>query len=334
MGRYTLLVTVVVPAGDGLERARSRFHRRRLTFEEGGHMTGEPRSAGGRACGAPADLSALEPGTHLIALYQSDAELARVAGVFVGAGLAAGDRVLYVASDRPLSMALASLEASHAAAGPAVAAGQLVVRSFSGLYGGACSLDVATVASSFRATADRARADGFTGLRVAVEMGGFTRVLGSIERVLTWERMATQLQHEQGISSVCQYDRRRLGGERSGFLAAEHAGAAPESASPPQASFLATPQGLRITGELDMANRKGFIRAVRARLAAMSQLTVDVGELAFIDAGTLGELHHIAAGLPPDARITLAGASPQLQRITGILGWQHPQLKIEPGAAP
>jgi len=79
-------------------------------------MTGELRSAGGRACGARADLSALEPGTHLIALYQGDPELARVAGVFVGAGLAAGDRVLYVDSDRPLPMALASPEASNAAA--------------------------------------------------------------------------------------------------------------------------------------------------------------------------------------------------------------------------
>jgi hypothetical protein len=67
-------------------------------------MTGELRSAGARAPGAPVDLSALEPGTHLIALYQGDAELARVAAVFVGAGLTAGDRVLYVASDRPLPM--------------------------------------------------------------------------------------------------------------------------------------------------------------------------------------------------------------------------------------
>src|SRR5262249_47557191 len=264
-----------------------------------------------------------------------DAELARVAAVFVGAGLAAGDRVLYVANDRPPPVALASLEASTTAAGPAVAAGQLVVRSFSGLYGGTRSSDPAAAppaapaaaAGAFRATADLARAQGFPGVRLAVEMGDFTRALGPIERVLAWERMATRLQHEHGISSVCQYDQRRLGGERSGFLAAEHAGAAPESASLPQASFLATPQGLRITGELDMANRRGFIRAVRARLAAMSQLTVDVGELAFTDAGTLGELHHIAAGLPPDARITLAGASPQLQRITGVLGWRHPQLK-------
>jgi hypothetical protein len=42
-------------------------------------MAGEPRSAGGCVSGAPVDLSALEPGTYLIALYQGDAELARVA---------------------------------------------------------------------------------------------------------------------------------------------------------------------------------------------------------------------------------------------------------------
>src|SRR5215831_2411519 len=248
-------------------------------------MTGELRSAGGRAPGDPVDLSALEPGTHLIALYQGDAELARVAAAFVGAGLAAGDRVLYVANDRPPGhgLGLPGIQqcSRRARGGRRAAGGAQLLRPLWRIG----RLDLAAAASAFRASADLARAEGFPGLRLAVEMGDFTQVLGPIERVLAWERMATRLQHEQGISSVCQYVQRQLGGERSGFLAAEHAGAAPESASLPQASFLATPQGLRITGELDMANRKGFIRAVRARLAAMRQLTVDVGELAFIDAG-------------------------------------------------
>lgn len=298
--------------------------------EEGRDMTSELQP--GVCRGAAVDLSALEPGTHLISLYQCDAELARVAAVFVSAGLAAGDQVLYVAGDRPLPAALASLEANPAAR-PAVAAGQLVVRGFSDLYDRAGDIDLTAAASSLRATADLARTDGFPGLRIALEMGDFTQALGSIEQVMAWERMATRLQHELGISSVCQYDQRQLGGERSGFLAAEHAGTAPQSAPLPQASFLATVEGLRITGEVDATNRGRFVRVVRARLTARCQLTVDVGGLDFMDAGTVGELHRIATRLPPDARITMTGASPQLQRVIEIAGWQDPRLEIEPAVS-
>src|SRR5215475_7677948 len=198
-------------------------------------MTSESQPDNCRDSGARVDLSALEPGTHLISLYQGDAELARVAAAFIGAGLAAGDRVLYEAADQSLPAALAALEANPAAA-PAAAAGQLVVRSFSDRYGGTGTLDLTAAASRFRATADLARSDGFPGLRVAVEMGDFTRGLGTTEQVVAWERMVTDVQRELGISSVCQYDRRQLGGERSGFLAAEHSGTAPESAPLPQAS--------------------------------------------------------------------------------------------------
>lgn len=295
-------------------------------------MTSELQPGSSRAPCAAVDLSALEPGTHLISLYQGDAELARVAAVFVGAGLAAGDRVLYVAGDRPLPAALASLEVNPAA-GPAIATGQLVMRSFSDLYGGTGELDLTAAASRLRATADLAWTEGFPGLRVAVEMGGFTVALGSIERVMAWERMATHLQHELGISSVCQYDQRRLGGERSGFLAAEHTGTAPESAPLPRASFLATREGLRITGEVDATNRDRFIRVVCARLAASCQLNVDVRDVEFMDAGTLGELHRVSTGLLPDARITLTGIPPELLRVVEIAGWQNPQLKIEPAVS-
>jgi anti-anti-sigma regulatory factor len=272
-----------------------------------------------------------EPGAHLIALCQGEAELTRAAAVCAEAGLASGDRVLYVASDRSLPAVRTGLEASSAAAGPAIAAGQLVLRNFPDVQAGPGLPDLAAAAGEFRAAAVLARAEGFPGLRIAAEMGDVTRVLGSIGQALAWERITTALQREAGISSVCHYDQQQLDGENSGLLAAAHAGTAPLSVPQPLVSFHATPQGLRITGELDIANRERFVRTVSARLAAIPQLILDVGKLDFIDAGTLGELHYIAAGLPSDGCITLAGASRQLRRLARILGgWPHPRLKIEP----
>ena len=52
-----------------------------------------------------------EPGTHLCALYRGEAELEQLAATFVSSGLAAGDRVAYVASDRPGATVRTALEA-------------------------------------------------------------------------------------------------------------------------------------------------------------------------------------------------------------------------------
>lgn len=283
--------------------------------------------------GAPIDIRPIEPGAHLIALYHSAAELARIAAAFVGAGLAAGDRVLYLAGDRPLPEARASLEAANTAARPAIAVRQLLLRSVGEVYGKTGCVDVAKAADGFRASALQARAAGFPGLRVAAEMGEFCRGLGSIEQVLAWERMAARLQQESGITSVCQYDKHRLDRSHAELLAALHGGVAPHSTPAPLASLLATPRGLRITGDLDITNRRQLLRTVQARLAACRCLTLDAEEVRFIDMGTLRGLF-VLADQAPDRRIVIANAPPQLLRLLAIVGWQHPQLQVEPAGGP
>ena len=51
-----------------------------------------------------------------------------IAATFVSSGLAAGDRVLYVASDRPAATVRTALETHQVPAGPASAAGQRLTR--------------------------------------------------------------------------------------------------------------------------------------------------------------------------------------------------------------
>src|ERR1700760_3092781 len=159
---------------------------------------------------ATIDLRAMPPRTHPWSLYRDDAELARVAEAFVAAGLSAGDRVLYVASGRALPAVRESLSAANVPVQAAVASNQLLLASFGEMYGSGQDLDLAEVERGFRAAGGQARADGFPALRVAAEMGDFARFLGSLDQVVTWERMASRLQGDEGISSVCQYDRRHL----------------------------------------------------------------------------------------------------------------------------
>ncbi len=78
----------------------------------------------------------------------------------------------------------------------ASAIGQLVIEDFAAAYDGPGQLDLDQMESGFRAAGRRARADGFGGLRVAAEMGDFSRAIGSVERLLDWERTCTSLQHD------------------------------------------------------------------------------------------------------------------------------------------
>ena len=243
--------------------------------------------------------------------------------------------MLYVASDRSRPAVRESLRASVPVSVSA-ASGQLELRSFAEVYGS--TGDLAAVASGFRAAAARARADGFPALRVAAEMGDFSRLLGSADRAVAWERMSTRLQRDEGVSSVCQYDRRRLGGTEAALIGAAHDGAAPDTVPRPLVSFLAAgPEpgdrdpGLRISGELDWSNSAELGRVLRARLAVSPRLRLDVAGLSYADLSAIRELLRAADALPADGVITLASAPPVLRRILQLADLRHPRLVVGAG---
>ncbi|MBV9793385.1 MAG: MEDS domain-containing protein [Actinobacteria bacterium] len=279
---------------------------------------------------APLSLWDAEPGTHLCALYSGPAELDQTAAAFVGSGLAAGDRVLYVASDRLEAQVHTALEAHQVPAGPAADRGQLVIRDFATAYGEPGQLDLDQMAADFRTAARQARADGFGALRVAAEMGDFAAAVGSVDRLLDWERLCTPMQHEEGITSVCQYDQSRFG-DAAAQIAAEHAGIAPDHVLTPPVQFTATtdPWGLAISGELDLASRPVFLRVLGARLAAQPSLHLDVSGLIYAEAAALGVVYQAAAGLPADGGIVVTGAPYQLRRVIDLAGFDHPQVIID-----
>ena len=272
-----------------------------------------------------------EPGTHLCALYQGEAELEQIAATFVCSGLAAGDRVLYVASDRPSATVRTALETHQVVTGPASGIGQLVIEDFGTAYGEPDQLDLDQLESGFRAAGRQARADGFGALRVAAEMGDFSRAIGSVERLLEWERRCTSMQHEEGITSVCQYDQRRFGQLQAAMITREHTGIAPATAPAPPAWFTATtaPWGLIVTGELDLASRDVFGRVLSARLAASPWLRLDVGGLGYAEAGALAVLYQTASWLNGDGCIVLNRTPAQLRRVINLAGFSHPRVVID-----
>jgi anti-anti-sigma factor len=280
---------------------------------------------------ASADLGSLEPGTHLCALEPDATMLDRVAATFVGQGLAAGDQLLYVASEDQVDGLVQSL-AQHLDAAHVLATGQLLTSSFESAYGSSPPDDLHAVADGFRLAAHQAQKRGFPGLRVAARMDDLTGLLGSMDEVVAWERMATDLQRELQVSSVCLYDTHRLEAGEAAALAREHDGLAPDLDIAPIATFLAVdePWGVQVRGEVDVSNRHLLHRLVLSRAAVAPRLRLDLEGVTFADACTIARLRSIAAALPEGGQLVLARVPTVVRRVLELTGISHPQLTVEP----
>jgi anti-anti-sigma factor len=280
---------------------------------------------------ASADLGSLEPGTHLCALERDQTLLERVAATFVGQGLAAGDQLLYVASEEQVDALVVSLS-QHLDARQALATGQLLTTSFEDAYGSSRPERLDTVADGFRRAAQEAHKRGFPGLRVAARMDELPGLLGSLDRVVAWERMATGLQRELRVSSVCLYDTHRLRAGEGASLAREHDGLAPDLEVAPIATFLPVdePWGVQVRGEVDVSNRHLLHRLVLSRAAVVPRLRLDLHGVTFADACTVARLSAIAAALPKGGHLVLARVPAVVRRVLELTGLDHPKLVVEP----
>ena len=172
--------------------------------------------------------------------------------------LAAGDRVIYV-TPGPYDVALALLEAGGIETRRPLSGGQLLVCTFGEIYGDLARPDVAQLGARFRAALSQSLAAGFPGLRITGEMGGSPWPAGSLEELVRWERMVSQMLGEVGIAAICQYDQRQLDEPATAIIAAEHTGMATNGQRLPLALFIASapPPALRVEGELDLTNGAG-----------------------------------------------------------------------------
>jgi anti-anti-sigma factor len=293
-------------------------------------INGDNRASGERFGRPPGDVSALVSGQHLCALYQNQDERRRLTAAVIRGALAAGDRVIYV-TPGPSDVALALLEAGGIETGRPVRGGQLLVHNFGEIYGDLASTDLAQLVATFRAALSQSLAAGFPGLRITGEMGGSSWPAGSLEGLVRWERMVSQMLGQVGIAAICQYDQRQLDEPATTVIAAEHSGVATNGQRLPLALFIAStpPPALQVEGELDLTNGPVLARVIRARLAASPRLRVDLGGVAFADVGSLREIYQIAVGLPAGSRITLANVAEPVRRVLDLAGFRADAVVIE-----
>jgi anti-anti-sigma factor len=285
-------------------------------------------SAGGFGAPALQAVQRARPGDHLCCFHGEEHEQRRLATAFVSGALGAGDRVLYVANERSPDDVASVF--GRDGLGAAIRSGQLSVMDFTTVYGTPEEIDVASVLGRYQDEAEVARARGYPGLRVAVEMGDFVAALGSVEAVVRWERTVTPALADAGIAGMCQYDRRILDREAHSGIVAAHPAVATDDGTVPIATFTATtaPPGLAVAGEIDVSTAPAFARALRARAAVTSRVQVDLGDVRFVDVAGLRAIFDVAREAAPGAVVVLDRPSPGVRRVLRLLGWSDPRVEI------
>lgn len=95
-----------------------------------------------------------------------------------------------------------------------------------------------------------------------------------------------------------------------------------------------TPDGLRITGVIDLFNVDSFARTLNSSLAGEGDLHLDLTRLEFCDVSGIRVLVSAAERVEGRRRLFLHGLPPQLQTVMEVVGWADlPGLVIDEAAS-
>ena len=152
----------------------------------------------------------LNPGDHVCAIYESDAELAELVGEFVADGLRKAERCWYLpASDTPDALR-AALNARQIDTTAATARGALRILSPNAAYSVRGDFNPEETMMVFSQAIEDALAAGYTGFRAAANMSWALDLDDGLERLITYEALLRSLFSSARATGLCLYDRTRM----------------------------------------------------------------------------------------------------------------------------
>lgn len=184
----------------------------------------------------------MRPHDHIGWVFAGPDEFAALARPFLAEGRERGEKLMCVADD-PHSAAMTMLAGM---AGP----GGLEMVSIADVYGASGLVDAASQRATFMAALAGARAQGYTGIRVAADntslVGDDTRLKAWIQ----WEIVADRFMAENPVTGLCAFDRDKVDVNRLRHLATLHPLSSVTSPVP-QFRLFADAGDLCIEGDVD-----------------------------------------------------------------------------------
>jgi anti-anti-sigma factor len=268
------------------------------------------RRHGGFDPAAPA-----EPHDHASWAYTSAAERAAVVCGWLGAGLDAGFRCLYVA-DAERDQLLGELAAIPDAE-DAVAQGALVVMASRAAYDLRRPIDPEAQLAMYAGATDQALAEGYAGLRVAADITPLVLDRSRLASHLAWEQYADWYIATHPLSPLCLYDKTRVGGVEP--IACVHPLQGPAG---PAVAIFAEDGARRVQGEIDSYLAPMLVDVVRQM--PEEEIVLDLRGVGFIDARSAWMLHRALVRIRDTGRsLRVVGASPPFELVWTTCGFDE-----------
>lgn len=276
-----------------------------------------------RLAGVSQGARGFGPSDHLCWVYEDHPEFHNRMLEFLADGLSLGQRVCYTAAGEVQGLLddLRGLDELDMW----IATGAVQVQSLDKVFPDGLVNEHAQVLE-YAARTDRARADGFTGLRVAAEATPLVRTLTQLDALARYEHQVDRFMSGQPFAALCAYDRRVLDAGPIAQLACMHPNT---NEGTTQFRLHASDRAAAsLGGEIDFNSRDLFPLALeRADLwPTGGELLIDATDLTFIDHRSLILLGEFAARRGGVAVLRTANSGPA--RIVEILDLTD--VRVEP----
>jgi hypothetical protein len=237
-----------------------------------------------RSSGARVELMWMRPHDHIGWVFSDAGEFARVARDFLQEGMERGEYLLFVAAD-PAEDAYRRLAGSFAP-------GDLHVASTADIYGKSGVVDAATQRATFASTLAQARADGYSGIRVAADNTSLVTSPRRLKAWMNWELVADRFMFENRVTGLCGFNRTAVNVDTLRHLVTLHP--LSSAAEPlPQFRLFVDTDGLCLEGDIDDLAMSHLHRALGV-LPKGTPVTIDLARARARDSAINTELQQLA----------------------------------------
>ncbi len=266
----------------------------------------------------------IRPGDHAAFPFSSAEEQADVIGAFLYDGLASREKVIYVGAADPARLpGLLRPDTDHLAG-----TGQLRV-----IQGGAACLThgrfdpdrmIAVIGREITEAAEQ----GYPAIRVTADMSWILDQPDGYPLVLACEtRFEEAIAPGPAVMAICQLDRTRCPAEQLCAITRTHRTRVVANPDFDDGVLRIVrshaPNGLRLTGELDVARQKPFLTALASAARSPGEIHLDFAGVRFLDLGILSLLVTHALRDCPSRRLILDDLPPDVASLIETLGWHH-----------
>lgn len=199
---------------------------------------------------------------------------------FLTDGLRLGQRLAYVGSE-PVAEQRERLDPLGDVGG-LIDRGGLQLFELSDLYRVGEPVDTKAQLAAYLAATEAALADGYSGLRVAAQATDLVAEPQARDAHVHWESAADRVLSRRSLSALCGYERSALPPQLLADLAAVHP-AANGCAGPAPFHLFGENGGVVLAGEVDLFSSDTLDRALDFACDGSEPVSLDLGELDFID---------------------------------------------------